>query len=237
MSTGSDLIALIASRQNLADYQKKHWTGIVRRVPRHRPARPQGDPHRLPAALRHDPRATGPRRSIVNKEKVLRYKFFEDPDNGGQDAIFGLERTLIEPGQHPQERRAPATAPSGACCSCTGRSAAPRARSPGCSRRGWSATRRPTRARSTPTAGARTALDGDETYADCPMHEEPLHLIPLEHRAELVADSERRDRPPRLPDRDRGGPLPVLPPDVQRADGAVRRRLGAGRSRTSGSAA
>ena len=41
MSTGSDLIALIASRQNLADYQKKHWPGtfaeyldIVRRDPK-----------------------------------------------------------------------------------------------------------------------------------------------------------------------------------------------------------
>ncbi len=27
MSTGSDLISLIASRQNLDDYQKKHWCG------------------------------------------------------------------------------------------------------------------------------------------------------------------------------------------------------------------
>ena len=27
MSTGTDLIAKIASRQNLADYQKKHWHG------------------------------------------------------------------------------------------------------------------------------------------------------------------------------------------------------------------
>ena len=55
MSTGSDLISLIASRQNLDDYQKKHWAGsfaeyldIVQRDP-------ERDPHRLPAALRHDP--------------------------------------------------------------------------------------------------------------------------------------------------------------------------------------
>ena len=27
MSIGSDLIRLIAGRQNLDDYQKKHWTG------------------------------------------------------------------------------------------------------------------------------------------------------------------------------------------------------------------
>ena len=32
---------------------------------------------------------------IVNKEKLVRYKFFDDPDNGGQDAIFGLDRTLM----------------------------------------------------------------------------------------------------------------------------------------------
>ena len=32
---------------------------------------------------------------VVNKEKLVRYKFFEDPDNQGEDAIFGLERTLI----------------------------------------------------------------------------------------------------------------------------------------------
>ena len=32
---------------------------------------------------------------VVNKEKLLRYKFFEDPDNDGEDAIFGLERTLM----------------------------------------------------------------------------------------------------------------------------------------------
>ena len=41
MATGLDLIAMIASRQNLADYQKKHWHGtfaeyldIVRRDPK-----------------------------------------------------------------------------------------------------------------------------------------------------------------------------------------------------------
>ena len=94
MSTGSDLINLIASRQNLADYQKKHWTGSftdyleIVRPPRRSPVPPT-------AHLRHDPRATGPTRSFVNKEKVVRYKFFDDPDTGGQDAIFGLERTLI----------------------------------------------------------------------------------------------------------------------------------------------
>ena len=29
-------------------------------------------------------------------------------------------------------------------------------------------------------------LDGTDTYVDCPMHEEPLHLVPLEFRADLI---------------------------------------------------
>ena len=105
MSAGIDLIAKIAGRQNLADYQKKHWHGTLRRISRHRPPATQGHPHRLPAALRHDPRLRdrGGRRST--RRRLTRYKFFDDPDDGGQDAIFGLERTLIEPGQRPQERR------------------------------------------------------------------------------------------------------------------------------------
>ena len=56
MSVGSDLIAQIAGRQNLADYQKKHWNGtfaeyldIVRDNPKVTRTAYQ-------RALRHDPR-------------------------------------------------------------------------------------------------------------------------------------------------------------------------------------
>src|SRR5690349_20640895 len=93
MSTGSDLIAKIATRQNLADYQKKHWTGsfseyldIIRRDPRVTRTAYQ---RVYDMILSH-----GTEEVVVNKEKVLRYKFFEDRENLGQDAIFGLEKTL-----------------------------------------------------------------------------------------------------------------------------------------------
>src|SRR4051812_11925629 len=94
MSTGTDLISLIASRQNLEDYHKKHWTGsfaeyldIVKR-----------DPNVTRTAYQrlYDmiiSKGTG--ETIVNKDKLVQYKFFEDPDNAGEDAIYGLERTLI----------------------------------------------------------------------------------------------------------------------------------------------
>ena len=93
MATGSDLIAMIAGRQNLADYQKKHWNGTFAEYL---------------DIVRDDPKVTrtayqrvydmilshGIEETVVNKEKYTRYKFFEDPVNGGQDAIFGLEKTL-----------------------------------------------------------------------------------------------------------------------------------------------
>ena len=94
MSTGSDLISLIASRQNLDDYQKKHWSGsfaeyldIVRRDPRVTRTAYQ----RLYDMIT----SKSTEEIIVNKEKLLRYRFFEDPDNAGEDAIYGLERTMI----------------------------------------------------------------------------------------------------------------------------------------------
>ena len=104
MSTGSDLIALIASRQNLADYQKKHWDGIVRRVPRHRPARSRGHPDRLPAALRHDPqpRHRGGRREQgeAHPLQVLRRSRQRRPGRH-----LRPRPDADEPGQHLQERR------------------------------------------------------------------------------------------------------------------------------------
>ncbi len=94
MSTGSDLITLIGSRQNLDDYQKKHWTGsfaeyldIVQRDPKVTRTAYQ---RIYDMIISH-----GTEEVVVNKEKLIRYKFFEDPENDGQDAIFGLERTLM----------------------------------------------------------------------------------------------------------------------------------------------
>src|SRR5438270_8286444 len=94
MSAGTDLIAMIASRQNLADYQKKHWHGtfaeyldIVRRDPKVTRTAYQ---RLYDMILAH-----GTEEVIVNKDKVLRYKFFDDPMEGGEDAIFGLDRTIL----------------------------------------------------------------------------------------------------------------------------------------------
>ncbi len=154
MSTGSDLIAKIAGRQNLAEYQKKHWSGsfadyldIVRSDPKVTRTAYQ---RVYDMILSH-----GTEEVIVNKEKTVRYKFFEDPDNHGPGRDLRPREDASEPGQHPQERREQVRDRAARAAARTGRSAAPRARSRGCSRRASSATRGPTRARSTPSAGAR----------------------------------------------------------------------------------
>ncbi len=223
MSTGSDLIAMIASRQNLADYQKKHWHGtfaeyldIVRRDPKVTRTAYQ---RVYDMILSH-----GTEEVVVNKEKLVRYKFFDDRDHGGQDAIFGLDKTLMNlvnilksaAHRYGTERRVLLLhGPVG-----SSKSTLARLLKKGLER--YSKTDEG----ALYTYGWREeGLDGTDTFADCPMHEEPLHLIPAEHRAGVIESLNAESATPRLPDHDRGRPLPLLPPDVQRADGAVRGRL------------
>ena len=146
MSAGSDLIRSIARRQNLADYQKKHWTGsfaeyldIVKTDPKVTRTAYQ----RLYDMIL----SKGTEEIVVNKEKLLRYKFFDDPDRQRRGRHLRARANPDEPGQHPQERRARLRHR-------TPRAAAARPggqfqehASPGCSRRGWSSTRRPTTGR------------------------------------------------------------------------------------------
>ncbi len=192
MSTGSALITLIASRQNLDDYQRKHWSGSF------------GEYLDI---VQHDPRVTrtayqriydmiishGTDEVVVNKEKVIRYKFFEDPENQGQDAIFGLERTLINfvnilksaaNGYGTERRVLLLHGPVGSSKSTLARLL----------KKGLERYSRVDEGSLYSFAWKETGPDGEETLAVCPMHEEPLHLIPQEHRIEVMA-ALNKDRP------------------------------------------
>src|SRR5262245_51311360 len=94
MSTGTELIAKLSNRLNLADYQKTHWSGTF--------------PEYL-EVVRSDPRVArsayqrlydmilsfGTEEVTVHKEKLTRYLFFDDPIGAGADAVFGLEKPLM----------------------------------------------------------------------------------------------------------------------------------------------
>jgi serine protein kinase len=184
MSTGSDLISLITSRQNLEDYQKKHWTGSF---------------SEYLDVVQRDPKVTrtayqriydmimsyGTEEVVVNKEKVLRYKFFEDPANRGEDAIFGLERTLTTlvnilmsaaKGYGTERRVLLLHGPVGSSKSTLARLL----------KKGIERYSHVDEAGLYSFGWMEQGPDGEETHADCPMHEEPLHLIPQEDRAAVV---------------------------------------------------
>jgi serine protein kinase len=184
MSTGSELINLIGSRQNLDDYQKKHWTGtfseyldIVQRDPRVTRTAYQ---RIYDMIISH-----GTEEVVVNKEKLVRYRFFEDPENNGQDAIYGLERTLINfvnilksaaNGYGTERRVLLLHGPVGSSKSTLARLL----------KKGLERFSRVDEGGLYSFSWKEDGGDGEEIYALCPMHEEPLHLIPHEHRAEVT---------------------------------------------------
>ena len=184
MSAGSELISLIARRQNLEDYRQKHWTGSFAEYL---------------DLVKTDPKVTrtayqrlydmilskGTEEVVVNKEKLVRYKFFEDPDCGGEDAIFGLERTLVSlvnilksaaHGYGTERRVLLLHGPVG-----SSKSTLARLLKKGIER--YSKTEEGRLF----SFGWKEEGDGVEEFHECPMHEEPLHLIPPEHRAEIVS--------------------------------------------------
>ena len=93
MSNGSSIISLIAERQDLEQFRKKTWSGTF---------------EEYLDVVRKDPKVVrnafervydmilsyGTETYEVNREKHVRYRFFDDPDHGGEDAVFGLEDSL-----------------------------------------------------------------------------------------------------------------------------------------------
>jgi serine protein kinase len=193
MSAGTDLIARIASRQNLADYQKKHWHGTFAEyldIVRDNPRVTRTAYQRLYDMIL----GYGTEEVVVHKEKRAHYKFFDDPDNGGQDAIFGLDKTIMSlvnvlksaAQRYGTERRVLLLhGPVGSSKSTIVRLL----------KKGLEHYSR-TDDGAVYTFGWREeSLDGSETFADCPMHEEPLRLIPAEFRDEIVAEINRHVPP------------------------------------------
>jgi serine protein kinase len=179
-----DLIASIAGRQNLADYQKKHWHGtyaeyldIVRANPKVTRTAYQ---RVYDMILSH-----GTEEITTNKEKQVRYKFFEDPIGQGQDAIFGLDRTCMSlvnvlksaAHRYGTERRVLLLhGPVGSSKSTIARLL----------KKGLEHYSKTDDGALYTFGWREEGLDGTDTYVDCPMHEEALHLVPNEFRAELV---------------------------------------------------
>ena len=91
--SGQEIISLVAERQDLEQFRKKHWSGTF---------------SEYLDQVRANPRITrnafervydmvmsyGTDTYQVAREDKTRYRFFDDPDYDGQDAIFGLTDSL-----------------------------------------------------------------------------------------------------------------------------------------------
>jgi len=183
MSGGRDIISLVAERQDLDQFRRKNWEGtfdayldLVR-----------GNPRVTRNAFQrvYDMiLSSGVDEFEEGRERRKRYRFFNDPVDGGQDAVFGLDRAIAQlvhafesaaKGYGIEKRVLLLHGPVG-----SSKSTIVRLIKKGLER--YSAS----------DEGALYALgwvaeNGSEEIHWCPMNEEPLHLIPNRFRSDAEA--------------------------------------------------
>ena len=90
----SDLIKKLASYQNVEEFREHHWTGTF---------------EDYLGIVKEDPTVTrnafqrvfdmilsyGREEYVDSKKKLIHYPFFDDPDNNGADAVFGLDIPIM----------------------------------------------------------------------------------------------------------------------------------------------
>ncbi len=127
------------------------------------------------------------------KEKLIRYKFFEDPIDHGRDAVYGLERALMRivsffkaaaQGYGTEKRVLLLHGPVGSAKSTIVRLL----------KKGVEHYSRTPEGALFSYSWRQTGANGETTWAKCPMHEEPLHLVPEELRPKLL-DYLNTDKP------------------------------------------
>jgi serine protein kinase len=184
MSTGTSIISMIKSNQDLEEFRTLTWTGTfadyldrVRRDPRITRTAWQ---RLYDMILTH-----GSRKYVEFKKEIVHYDFFDDPIDGGRDAVFGLDVHLDKlvqvfksaaRGYGPEKRVLLLHGPVGAAKSTIVRML----------KKGLEAYSR------TPQGALFSySWKSDEEeggWIDCPMHEEPLHLIPSTFRAQVQTE-------------------------------------------------
>lgn len=94
MQNGRTLLDSIASKQNLDNYQHENWQGSFSDyldIVRNNPKAARTAHQRLYDMIM----SYGTYTIEDGKEELTRYNFFDDPDNNGEDAIFGLTKPLM----------------------------------------------------------------------------------------------------------------------------------------------
>ncbi|NOY53126.1 MAG: serine protein kinase [Deltaproteobacteria bacterium] len=195
----NSIIHHIQELQNTDNFQTLHW---------------QGSFEDYLNIVKEDPRVTrsaferiydmilsyGTEAFEDNKQHLVRYKFFDDPTADGRDAVFGLERPLMRmvnvfksaARRYGTEKRVLLLhGPVGCAKSTIVR----------LMKRGLEVYSRTDAGALYTIAWTSAGKDGGDSHnrlSDemiCPMHEEPLHLIPLDWRAKVLEEL-NAGRPP-----------------------------------------
>ncbi|PQO42472.1 PrkA family serine protein kinase [Blastopirellula marina] len=186
MAGGREIVSFLAERQNLDQFRKKNWQGTF---------------EEYLDLVSENPRVTrnafqrcydmilsyGTETYEASREKKVHYRFFDDPLDGGRDAIFGLEDSQVAlvnalksaaHGYGIEKRVLLLHGPVG-----SSKSTMARLLKKGLERYsaldegaiyslGWIDPHKP---------------DDMSAVHWCPMNEEPLHLIPEEFRSNIAA--------------------------------------------------
>jgi serine protein kinase len=181
MSTGKAILAAIRQQLNLSDYRKKHWEGSFDEyldIVRDHPEVTRTAYQRLyDMILSH-----GTETVYENKEKITRYKFFTEFAAQHGDAIYGLDRPLMHlvnafksaaKGYGTERRVLLLHGPVGSSKSTIAR-----------------LLKKGLEQYSRNDEGMLFSFawkgEGATPWVKCPMHEDPLHLVPHELRPALL---------------------------------------------------
>jgi serine protein kinase len=183
MSSGLDIVSLIAKRQDLDQFRKKNWEGSFAEyldIVRQQPQVTRNAFERVYDMIM----SYGTEDIGTSREKKVRYTFFTDPHNNGRDAVYGLDDHLASlvnalksaaKGYGIEKRVLLLHGPVG-----SSKSTIARQLKKGLER--YTAT----------DEGALYTIGWahptEPGLVDwCPMHEEPLHLVPRRFRDDVTA--------------------------------------------------
>ncbi|CAN5849644.1 serine protein kinase [soil metagenome] len=196
-----DIIKHIRERQDQSLYQDLHWEGSFAEyleMVSENPALARNAFQRLYDMIV----SFGTRRYTEYKKEIVHYDFFDDPIGGGRDAVFGLDLPLMKLmqvlkaaalGYGPERRvlllHGPVGSSKSTICRLLKKGLEHYSRSPEGALYTFSWV-----GEGLSALGAPTGMEGEPQHEvmPCPMHEEPLHLIPQEFRGAFVEKINQR---------------------------------------------
>jgi len=183
--TSNPVISIIKDLQDVEEYKKLTWEGSFSdylEIVKKNPMVTRTAFQRLYDMIL----SYGTEEYQEHKEKLIKYKFFDDPIEGGRDAVYGLERMIMKlvnlfksaaRGYGTEKRVFLLHGPVGSAKSTIVRLL----------KKGLEAYSR-TQDGALYSFSWKVEDEDGVNYVDCPMHEEPLHLIPEVYRSEVMTE-------------------------------------------------